>query len=465
MLVFALFAQVALAAPDPSLVYEYRGPGGEGSYPAADIIAMVRQNPMGDHQVRGPGARDWTPWREVPELAEVWLTSTPPGRTPAEQPATSPPRESPRPDAPAHGTKGASAGPEVGVRRDPPPDSGRPPVARPQALAVRFGGDVRAGLHAEGLEGGATAPSLGFVVSRVRPVFDVSMGEHLHSRVSVELRQDDGTTLYEDTGLAVDVRDWAQGWSLQAREVWLGARFGQTVRHDIRIGLLEPAFGQGDAYEERYPFAGEQRLDLARRAGLVPETDVGLGWRAGGGEVWSAELQVLNGSGGTSLDQNLGKDFVARLGVKPIKILGISAAGTFGARGVDATGSQAQGSLGVELNGPRQRLLVEGLIGATTEDRLDTFYSGAAASGAWEFPVKEGVLDRVIVVGRGQYYDPVAGWDAPDGWWSYAAGAWAGWRAGQGQRVRTGVTWETYVPQDLDSPVTHEIIVEAAWRY
>ncbi|MFN7144122.1 MAG: hypothetical protein ACK4YP_10120, partial [Myxococcota bacterium] len=68
-------------------------------------------------------------------------------------------------------------------------------------------------------------------------------------------------------------------------------------------------------------------------------------------------------------------------------------------------------------------------------------------------------------VGRVHYYDPVLGWDAPDGWWAYAAGAWTNWAVGARQAVRTGVTWEMSVPQDLALPVSHEVIAEAAWRF
>ncbi len=456
----------ALAVDPASLEYEYRGPSGEGTRTGAEIVALVRAAPRAEHLVKGAADNDWRPWNQVPELARLWLESDHgAGGAPPQRPPDVEEGEAGAEPAPVPTATPADAEPDEAPEAPKIAEGGS--KASPRA-AVRVGGDVRIGFVASNLERLGAAgdpPPAGFVVSRARPIVDVSLGEWLAGRVAVEVRQDDATTTYADTGLSFDVRDWAEGWSIQGREIWLAARAGTTFRHEVRVGLQEPAFGVRETYEDDYPFAGEARADLARRTGLIPEEDLGIGWRGALGDTWAFDVQVLNGSGGTRLDQNAGKDFVARVAASPGDLVTVSASGLLGARGEDASGNQAQGELALEVRGARQRVLIEGIVGATTEDRLDTFFSAAAASGAWDFPVESTALSEVTLVGRVQYYDPVAGWDAPDGWWAYGAGAWAGWQVLPEQRVRTGATWQSYVPQDSALPIEHEVVAEVVWQF
>ncbi|MDP2312312.1 MAG: hypothetical protein Q8P41_05360 [Pseudomonadota bacterium] len=502
----------ASEGPAP-VVYAYRGPEASGDYTVDEVLALVRLAPAGLHEVRGPDARDWTPWNQVPTLALAWLApqgSTvyqyssgegEPLRLSAQEvaervraaptathlvwkpglPGWSDPREVPSLQLLLNGTPP----PLPGTIAPPPPPA--PVVVAPQPeqervigryvhpaepkSLVHVGGDVRIDFTVANLErlGGKVdgAASAGFNVSRARPILDVSLGRWFSGRLAVEVAQDDSTTTYTDTGLTFDVKDWAEGWSIQGREIYLQADLGKPdgLRQRVRVGLQEPAFGARTTYERDYPFAGEGRADLARRQGLIRAEDLGVGWHGELGARWALDVQVLNGSGGTSFDQNNGKDFVGRVEATPIEALSVSVSGLYGARGLDGSGEQAQGELTVEVRGPSQRLLVEGIVGTTTEDRLDTFYSGASASGGWTFPVDAAALDHVEVVGRFQFYDPVAGLDAPDATWSPAAGAWLGWNVGPGQVVRTGATWEMGVPQDSLLPVTHHVIGEVVWIF
>lgn len=517
LLAFALAASpVALAAPPVPMSdaavfrYEYRGPEASGEYTVDDLLALIRAAPAGVHEVRGgPDAEDWTPWNKVPTLAMAWLA--PQGvtvyhyaRGAGEPERLTGPEIAARvkssPDAehlvwktgmtawtdarsvptlallmgtappPLPATIAPPARPPVApVAVAPPPPPAPAPVAASSPLHVAVGGDVRidlTGAHLERLGGGAAgSAAIGFNVSRARPVIDAALGDWFSGRLAVEFRQDDGTTAYTSTGLTLDVQDWAAGWSVQGREIYLQADIGGALRQRVRIGLQEPAFGAREAYEARYPFAGESRADLGRRTGLLADEDLGVGWRGELDDRWAFDVQLLNGSGGASLDQNNGKDFLARAAATPVDALTVSLSGLYGARGLDGTGAQAQAALTVEVTGTNQRLLVEGLAGTTTEDRLDTVYMGAAASGAWRFPVARGPVDYVEAVGRFQFYDPVAGFDQPDAWWAPAAGAWIGWDVHPAHVVRLGATWEMYVPQDSLLPVEHDVVAEAAWVF
>lgn len=442
----------ALAEDPAALVYDYRGPTGEGSRTAAEIVDLVRAAPREAHLVRGPGAPDWRPWNEVPELALVWIRRVP-GAAPTPAPAEPVPEDPPP----------LGAG-ETPPRNAPPPDVGHAvPVAPPPRPAVRVGGDVRLDLLAadlEALDDPTAAASLGFVVSRARPVFDVALGGWFSGRLAVEARQDPSALVVT----ATDVVGFGGGWTLEGREVWLAAAYGGDFRQTVRVGLQAPAFGVRETYEERYPFAGEARADYARQLGLIPEEDLGLGWRGALRERLVFDLQVLNGTGGASLDTNVGKDLVSRaaLDVGPVTA---SASGLYGARGLDSAGHQAQGALAVDVHGPNQRVLLEGLLGTTTEDGLDTLYSGYAVSGAWDVPVTSAALRHVSVVARASFFDPVAGLEAPDAEWRYGAGGWLAWNVLPGHTVRTGATWHAHVPQDADLPIEHELVAEAAWRF
>ncbi|MDP2304872.1 MAG: hypothetical protein Q8P18_02470 [Pseudomonadota bacterium] len=457
----------------PSVVYDYRGPDLSGEYTVAEILALVRASPSALHEVRGADAREWTPWNHVPTLALAWINGAPSADPSAAHAGTQP--------APPPGTppEPAATPPAPMVRSAPLPEApralGASSVARP---SVTLGGDVRIDFTAANLERLGSeldgAAAAGFNVSRARPILDVRLGRAFYGRMAIEFRQDDHTTSYTNTGITFDVADWAGGWSVQGREVYLGASFGgstdgaaaeNALRHDVRVGLQEPAFGVRDTYEERYVFAGEGRADLARREGLIPDEDLGVGWHGELGKRWAFDVQLLNGSGGASLDQNNGKDLIARVSAAPIDLLAVSVSGLYGARALDGSGEQAQVELAVEVRGPSQRLLIEGIVGTTTEDRLDTFYSAASASGAWVFPVKGALLESVELVGRFQFVDPVAGFDLPDARWSPAAGGWLNWAVAPAHVVRLGATWEMNVPQDSLLPVAHDVVAEAAWAF
>ncbi len=470
LLALATLCAPASAAPTPSddagpasVVYSYRGPAVEGDYTVEEILAFVRTAPRGKHEVMGHEVSGWTPWNQVPTLALAWLNGAP-------APARATPTATPSAEAPpAEDVPAVEAPPEAAPAEGIPLPAASNAVPTAVVSPVTVGGDVRIDFNATNLERlGSTADgaaALGFNVSRARPIVDVRLGRWFSGRLAVEFRQDDSSVTYAENGPPFDVKNWASGWSIQGREVYLQAAGGDSFRHRLRVGLQEPAFGVRDAYEHTYRFAGEGRADLARREGLVPDEDLGVGWRGEIDDRWAFDVQLLNGSGGTTLDPNNGKDVIARVSASPLDVLTVSVSGLYGSRGGDGEGEQAQAEVTLEVHGPSQRLLLEGLLGTTSEDRLDTLYSGAAASGAWTFPVDSPVLDSFEIVGRFQFFDPVFGLDAPDAWWAPAAGAWLGWDVDAGHVVRVGATWEMFVPQDSLLPVTHDVIAEAAWSF
>lgn len=511
MILLALLAPAFAAPPLPSsdepaaVLYEYRGPDETGTWSADEIVALVRLHPTATHEVRGPGVPDWTPWTQAAPIAAAWLgpgaertwqyaegdAAIPlrtaavvdrihaapdqahlvwrPGMTDWADARTLPSFRGPlteeaRPAEPAPEPVTPVAPPKKPV--EPKPIVEALGLARP---AVHVGGDIRFDLVAADLQAlgqdGQDAPAAGFRVSRVRPILDVDLGTVFSSRVAIEVGQDDSSTTYGDAGLEVDVTDWARGWYLTGREVWLQAEGGDKAHHRLRIGLQEPAFGSRDTYEEEFPFAGESRADFGRAEGYIPEEDLGVGWRGEFGSMWAIDLQALNGAGGEAFDDNDGKDFIARITASPGTFARIGVSGLFGSRREDSTGQQAQGALTIDLHGPHQRLLLEGLAGSTTEDRIETVYSGFRASGAWSIPANSTVLSSLDVLARFSFADPVWGMDAPDAHWGPAAGLWLAWKVGEEQDVRTGATWEMYVPQDAAIDVEHDVVVEAAWRF
>ena len=79
MILLTLLTPAFAAPPVPpsdvpvATLYEYRGPMGEGTWSAEEIAALVRLAPTGNHEVRGPGVPDWTPWNQAPAIASAWL--------------------------------------------------------------------------------------------------------------------------------------------------------------------------------------------------------------------------------------------------------------------------------------------------------------------------------------------------------------------------------------------------------
>jgi hypothetical protein len=474
--------------PQGNPVYTYwPGEGEPVSLGAADLAARVHATPGGTHLVWKPGLSGWTDAEALPSLQPALANAGHGGTAPVSPTGA---HEAASHDGGSHdametGADHASsdAGPHASGSPEMPsahPD-GAPDCtatdcpmckaqAAPSGLHVTLGGDVRLGATADHLErlsaSGEGAPSAGFVVSRARPIVDVALGKWLAGRVAIEFGQDDSTVTLGAGDAAVDLKSWAAGWSVQGREIFLEAHAGTTFHHRFRLGLQESAFGVRDRYERDYAFAGTTgRKDLARRAGLVPDEDLGIGWRGEAGDELAFDLQLLNGSGGTTLDDNTGKDLVARVEASPVKAVRGFLSAEYGARGPTSDGNQLQGELAVEVRGAAQRLMLEGLVGSTTEDPLDTWFSGVSATGEWDVPVHGDALTSVDLVGRFQFFDPVAGLDTPDAWWTYDAGLWADWKVYPGQNVRTGVTWEMYTPQDLDLPATQTVVAEAAWRF
>ncbi|MFN7142622.1 MAG: hypothetical protein ACK4YP_02520, partial [Myxococcota bacterium] len=133
LLALSVLIVPAVYAADPAaLVYEYRGPSGEGEKTAAEVVALVRAEPRAEHLVRGPGARDWTPWNQVPELAQAWIQADhgaggkPPRNAPpvpAEGEAPTDPLPVAEPADPAPDTLAGpgAAGPNAGTVPTPAP--------------------------------------------------------------------------------------------------------------------------------------------------------------------------------------------------------------------------------------------------------------------------------------------------------------------------------------------------------
>lgn len=442
MLLFAV-TTVVWAQEAAALVWEYEGPGGARLASTPEIIAAVLAAPRAEHRVRGNGVDEFTPWQQVPVLAEAWMMTKSGAAAPPEVAAPAPE---------------PGAAPEPTAAPTPAPLPADAPAAPPATVrpAVRVGADVRVGFSAADLQlaGTATGPTAAFGVSRARPIVDAQAGM-VSARVAIEARLAVGVPTFLATGSAAY-------WDVSGREVWVALSGGQTFRHTVTLGLQEPAFGVRRTFEERYPFAGDARADLARKRAILHDEDIGLGW-SGRSERWAFDVQLMNGSGAT-IDANTGKDAIVRIEGSPVDAVTFSASGLFGARGDDGSEQQITGELSLELSGAHQRVLLEGLVGTLSQDHLGAIGYGGGATAAWDIPLV-GAVEALSLVGRGSYIDPVFGLDAPDAWWGFGGGGWVAWRALADHPLRTGVTWEMDIPQDSRLPISHDLEVEAVWVF
>lgn len=470
----------AIARAMAPATWTYAGPDGRTEVLGADAIAARVRAAPGPHLVWRAGMPDWKRPADVPELARALASSPPPLPTngPPPLPTSAPP---PLP----------TTLPTTPPTTPPPP----PPVASPTAPVtptasapaapaaspaspLDVGIEVRANLAADHLESAgddeaADPTTFGLEIVRVRPRMDLALGRHARSKVTFDLHQDGAVTEVDATSGTVEVPHYADGWTIQGREIWVEASGGQKVKHRLRYGLQKPAFGVRDRYDDHanYHLPGdEQTLDLERRAGVTFSEDAGLGYRAEGGK-WAADVQVLNGAGYKALDDNTSKDVILRVEGRPVGWANVAGFAQRGDRGADGSLQLTQYGLSAEVRGQRQRLVAEAFLGDSEVGGAHEF-AGGMATGAWDLPAPA-PLDQVTVLARVMAFDPDLGDDGlkstpaeyPDAWWSPAGSVAAYWQTGGKDLLLTGLTWESWVPQDANLPVSHALVIQAAWKH
>ena len=488
--------EIAAAMTPVATTYWYSAGGAPVELDAAAIAERVRANPGAQHLVWREGMSGWMEPAKVADVS-VELGKLPPplpAGPPPLPPASHVPGGVPPPFAPEaaqsppglsdvrpEGGPGSAAAAPSAALPAPAPPAQVPPQAEPpkDGLRVEVGAELRVNFVAENLErvGDDTwaddPAGFAFVLSRLRPRIDVTLNRHTRARAMFEVHQTDAVTTYEAGATTISVPQYADGWTIQGREIYVERESGDKVHHRFRAGVQKTAFGVRDWFDgfDNYYLGGlDAYEDVERRAGLVFAEDVGLGYRIAAKEDrWSGDLQILNGSGFKVMDDNNAKDIIVRLAGRPVSWTNLSVSALFGARG--ATGDQQvrRASVAAELRGPHQRVMGEFIAGRTEEGsaRDEMAYMAAAA---WDFEMT-GVLDRVSVVGRFQGYDPDTsnsqGADAPypDNWWSSAAAAQFYWNAVPKTTLLTGLSWEMMVPENLEEPITQALVAQVACKF
>jgi hypothetical protein len=434
-----------------------------GGAPPAGAPSVATNAPPPLPPKSAPGANNPppAPGAGTPPPGAVATAAPPPGAPPGPPPPGSPGAG----NEPPYGMPPGAMGP--GMPPGPPPN-GAPPPGRP---GVDVGAEVRINFAAENLEslGEDGSPVASFVISRLRPRFGVQLNDHLRGVALVEIHQDGAVDDYTVGSTTIEIPRYASGWSIQGREIYAEATFGEKIRHRIRWGIQKPAFGVRDRFDspDNYYLGGSSAYkDVERRAGVILEEDGGLGYRvAGANDRWSADLQVLNGAGTSALDDNNGKDIVVRGSGSPVKWATIEASVLRGSRGENTDEKLLAMSVDGEVRGPHQRLLGELVLGRT-EEGGEREFNGGMVAGAWDFPLpKAKVLDHLTLVGRYMGFDPVSGTDYPDAWWAAAGAAMLYWNTHPGQTLSTGLTWETYIPQNSELPINHSLVAQVAFKF
>ncbi len=436
VLLLALLATLA-RAEDAPLQYEYRGIVPEGVYTAAEIGAFLRKNPTATHEVRRD---EWDEWRlagRVPEIVDAWLND--------------PVAESPEASVPALEAVVPDSG-DGGHPRNAPESS---PLAEPVPTAE------------------ATTPA---PLDRVRGLGELWLGVGFDPATTqaptLSLRRL-AAGMAVDGGL-VSGRVYLSAGGVEpvvVEDAWL--RIGEQGPSEVfgRLGIARPAFGLADDLEDgrRFWVAGAS-AELERAGGFFPQATLGVGG-GGGNQRWDVFAEVAD-AGGVSPLQVSDLDAVeargrvrGHLGDDDVDVgLGASVAWRTPALGDAAPRTM----VGVSAAASTARLSVVGelLAGVEGEDAVPLV--GGLLLVAVDTPLAGALRAFGLVVGGGGWDPTLTGLpdesDAPDATYEGRAGANLGW-ATTGASLITGVGYHLTVPQDINLPISHALLVEAAWRY
>ena len=240
----------------------------------------------------------------------------------------------------------------------------------------------------------------------------------------------------------------------------------------VRVGMQKPIFSTRDWFDglDAFFMGGHDAYKtMAERAGHVPTRDLGIAYRLAPADLWSADLQVMNGTGDKIMDDNAGKDFSGRASLDLPVGLGVQASGHHGMRGDDSTDSISQVDLAASLKLGGLRALVEGLYGSASEADASGEFAAFQGALAGDIPLSAERLDHLALAGRFMFYDPLLelGVDKPypDAWWVINAAGFLHWDVAERQHLLTGLVYENYAPQNDQEPLEHSLVAQAIWKY
>ena len=437
MLLLALLATLA-QAEDMPLRYQYRGIVPEGVYSAAEIGAFLRKNPTATHEVRRD---EWDEWRlagRVPDIVDAWLND--------------PVTEAPGASVPALEAVVPDSGDGGHAPRNAPES---PPGAEPVSTAEAA---VLAPL--DGVRGlGELWLGVGFDPSTTQaPTLSL---RRLAAGVAVDGGLVSGRVYLSAGGVE----------ALVVEDAWLRIEEPGPTGAFGRIGIARPAFGLADDLEDgrRFWVAGAS-AELDRAGGFFPQATLGVGG-GGGTQRWDLTGEVAD-AGGTSPTEVVDLDAVEARG---------RVRGDFGddALGVRVGGSVAWRTPALGESTPRtvaaisaaahsERLSIVGEFLAGVEGDDGVPLVGGLVLLAVDTPVGGALRSFGLVVGGGGWDPTLTGLpdeqDTPDATYDGRAGANLHWSA-PGSSLLTGVGYHLTVPQDIEAPIAHALLVEAAWRY
>ena len=309
--------------------------------------------------------------------------------------------------------------------------------------------DVRADLGLEGL--GADEVELAYRLSRGRFGAQAELGELVGGRVLADVSQTPAT---------------GNDWGLALRDAYLqGDAVTGRVRHRVRAGIQLTSFGvEGygtpDLIFLPHPTAFQP---MAHRVGAVERRVTGLGYRAEAFDLVTVDAQLINGTGHQDVEDNLAKDWVARLQVHPLEQVTAVGSVQHGADGANQEEVFTAWQAGVVGDVVGIRALVEllGRNAETVSDQATGF--GWAAAAAYDVELGADWIDALGFSASREQWDPDTGSDFPDLTWVSAVAATGYWATRDEATAWTGVVYENTIPENLDLPIEHAVSLQWGW--
>ncbi len=467
----------ALAAPPPppqsqtGTAYSHVGPEGTvNQLTGAEIAELLRTNPDQQHMVWKQGYTEWVPALQVPEIAELVKLAE---ERAAEEAAPPPPPPVPVAPAPPQAVETAAPTTDLVVEQSEEPSS----TGCHRKAGVRLGGEAWFNFSSEHLElmsDENASPTVEFTIPRARFRADAQLSSNISARLNVDFPQDFSTTTYGVDGnyleQATIIDDSPDTWGLFLKDAYVDIASSNAM-HRVRTGLQKPVFGTRDFFNDfdAYFLGGNEAFKtLAWRAGMVDDRDLGVAYQLQALDMFQVDVQLLNGSGSFMRDENNAKDFIGRAMAEPLDFLRFQASVLAGANGSEGDSIVYQGSLSGEVFLAGARLIAELLMaqeGTTADDIVNS--SGFMVAAAYDIDLSSSIqlLDHLSLLGRYMAFDPVAGNDYPDAWAIMNVATQLYWNTRHHKTFLTGLTYEGMIPENIEEPVTHSLVVQSVWKF
>ncbi|GEM_PF-6997768 len=241
---------------------------------------------------------------------------------------------------------------------------------------------------------------------------------------------------------------------------------GQTaygdVAHRMRAGVQLSSFGvDGYASPDGFFFAHPAAFQrMAERVGVVDRRDAGLSYQLRAFELVTADVQIVNGTGANVPDDNYAKDYQGRLQIQPIEQLTVVASALYGAAGPDLELVYTAMQVGGVVRLGELRAMAEYVTRAGQTVDEETQAAGWAAAAAYDLALGVDWIDHLGVAVSHQQWDGDTLGSFPDMEWVTDAGLTAWWTAPNEASAWTGLTYENLIPENIEEPVSHQLLMQ-----